>query len=75
MTRFEAMFTAGELRAPGFVLRSENYGPTEAVLLRNAQLLGGELGDLFRVVSARTGNLDDLARNDLADRIIAINQA
>jgi hypothetical protein len=43
------------------------------LLVRHAQLLGCELGDLFRIAGARTGDLDHPARDNLANGIIAIN--
>jgi hypothetical protein len=47
--------------------------PTKAAL-RDTKVLCGDPGNLFRIVSARRIDLDYLARDDLANRVISINQ-
>ena len=43
-------------------------------LFENGKLLGGHVGDLFRIVGTSRVNFHDLPRNHVAKRVIAINQ-
>jgi hypothetical protein len=47
--------------------------PSEPTLFGDAKFFGGPVDDLMRIVSARGVDLDDLARDDIADWVVAIN--